>query len=259
MGSEFLLPESAAMGVAWVRITPEVVQVGLISEAVSCPCPSCGKSSGRVHSHYTRTVADVPAHGRVIQLCIALRRFFCDFADCSQQTFAEQVPELMAFSARKTCRLRSDLREIGMVGGGEAGARLARRLGMPVSPATLLRLIRQTPLPVVSTPRVLGVDDWAFRRGQRYGTILCNLETHQLVDLLPERSAEVFAEWLHAHPGVEIISRDRGGEYSRGASLGAPEAKQVADRWHLVHNLIQAFEQAMSRQHALLAEAGSAW
>jgi transposase len=243
------------MQVAWMRITPQAVQVGLVSETTTCPCPSCGQCSRRVHSHYVRTLQDLPAHGRVIQLCIALRRFFCDFRDCSQQTFAEQAPELMALAARKTCRLSTALREIGMVAGGEAGARLARRLSMPVSPATLLRLIRRSSLSPVSAPRVLGVDDWAFRRGQRYGTILCDLESHEPIDLLPERSAEVFAEWLRTHPGTEIISRDRGGEYARGASLGAPEAKQIADRWHLIHNLVEAFERAMSRRHELLAEA----
>jgi transposase len=126
---------------------------------------------------------------------------------------------------------------------------------MPISPDTMLRLMRQASLSAISEPRVLGVDDWAFHRSRRYGTILCDLELHRPVDLLPERSATILAAWLQRHPGIQIISRDRSGEYAKGASAGAPQARQVADRWHLLHNLVQAFEQALDRQHALLAEA----
>ena len=137
----------------------------------------------------------------------------------------------------------------------EPGARLASRLGMPVSGDTLRRLIRPLPTPIANTPRVLGVDDWALRKGQTYGTILCDLERHCPVDLLPERSVDGLARWLGEHPGVEVISRDRGGEYARGASIGAPDAVQVADRWHLLHNLTEALQRGVDRKQGVLADA----
>jgi transposase len=190
----------------------------------------------------------------VIQLQIRIRRFFCDFPDCQQQTFAERVPEIANVRGRKTCRLTKALSQIGFAAGGESGSRLAGELGMPISPDTMLRLMRQASLSMIAEPRVVGVDDWAFHRSQRYGTILCDLELHRPIDLLPERSASTLAAWLQRHPGIQIISRDRSGEYAKGASAGAPQARQVADRWHLLHNLIEAFEQALDRHHTLLAE-----
>ena len=139
--------------------------------------------------------------------------------------------------------------------GGEAGARLAGQLGMPTSGDTLLRLIRRATTPNChDPPRVLGVDDWAIRRGQTYGTILCDLELHKPVDLLPARSSEVFATWLRQHPGAQIISRDRGGDYAKGASEGASNAVQVADRWHLLHNLTDALQRAIDGRQSLIAE-----
>ena len=253
MGPACLFPDSA-LAVEWIRLGPGAVQIGLEPTAAFCRCPTCGIASYRVHSHYVRELLDLPAHGRVIHLQIRLRRFFCDFRDCPQQTFAEQVPEVMMRHSRKTCRLIAGLQHIALSAGAESGARLSNCLGMPTSPDTLLRLIRRlAPQPVVG-PRVLGVDDWAFHRGRRYGTILCDLESHRPVDLLPERSASSLAAWLREHPGTQIISRDRGSEYARGAAQGAPLAKQVADRWHLLHNLIEAFERALDRNHALLAQ-----
>lgn len=262
MRSVPLLPNLAALTVEWIRVDTDAVRFGLVFQLAFHPCPTCGQRSSHVHSHYLRTLKDLSAHGRPIELQIRVRRFSCTFSDCPRQTFVEQIPSLMTRYSRKTNRLVAALRQIGQRVGGEAGSRLAERLSMPVSADTLLRIIRRTwPPPVAcgsgdcgSGPRVLGVDDWAFHRGQRYGTILCDLELHQPIDLLPDRSAETLAVWLKDHPHIEIISRDRATDYAKGAAMGAPQAKQVADRWHLLHNLIKAFQRALDRQHALLAE-----
>jgi transposase len=138
--------------------------------------------------------------------------------------------------------------------GGEAGSRMGRLLHIKVSADTLLRLMRQTEAPDRTTPRVLGVDDWAWRKGRVYGTILVDLEQQQVVDLLPDRESASLANWLRDHPGVEIISRDRGGAYAEGARLGAPEAIQVADRWHLLKNLADALTVSYDAHQALLRQ-----
>ena len=238
-----------------LRITPQGLTLVAVPVANFSFCPRCGVRSARVHSHHLRRLSDLPAHGRPVCLELHLRRFFCDFPECPQQTFAEPLAPLAPPHARKTCRLNDALGETAFTAGGEAGARLAAELGMPVSPDTLLRRIRQAlARSAASNPQVLGVDDWALRRGQVYGTILCDLETHRPVDLLSERSSGTLANWLREHPGVRIISRDRGGDYARGAELGAPQAMQVADRWHLRHNLSDALQRAVDHRAALVRE-----
>jgi transposase len=182
----------------------------------------------------------------------------CVAKECPRRTFAERLPEVAAVSARTTVRLHATHRLIGQALGGEAGARLAAPLGLPTSPDTLLRRVRYAPLSQQPAVRVLGVDDWAWKKGQRYGTILCDLERRRPVDLLPERSADSFASWLKAHPGVEVISRDRGDEYIKGAHQGAPKAVQVADRWHLLVNLREALMRAVDRHHGHVLEAAQA-
>ena len=198
-------------------------QITLTAQAIgsSSPCPQCGVLSTRVHSRYTRTLADLSWQGRPVRIELTVRRFFCQAATCPRQTFAERLPEVAAVSRGRGSDSSRPIELIGQALGGEAGARLAAPLGMATSPDTLLRRVRRAPLPQVRAVRILGVDDWAWKKGQRYGTILCDLERHRPVDLLPERSADSFASWLKAHPGVEIISRDRGDESIKGANQGA--------------------------------------
>ena len=211
----------------------------------------------RVHSRYTRTVADVPWGAYAVRLRLRVRKFFCDNPACPRQIFTERLSTVAAPWARRTLRLAQRLLACGQALGGEAGAWLAVRLGLPSSPATLLRLVQAAPPPPAPAPRILGVDEWAWRRGQRYGTILVNLEDHQVLDLLPERSAESLAAWLAQHPTVTLVCRDRSALYADGIRRGAPTAVQVVDRFHLVQNLREAVEACLHDQQPALQAAAA--
>ena len=211
-------------------------------------CPACGLASSSVHSRYGRTLGDLPGHGRRLRISLAARRFRCRNAACERRVFAERfAPDIIQAHARRTSRLDVLIHAIALALGGRPGERLAERLSMPVSADTLLRLLRRRAAPTPSTVRVVGIDDFAWLKGQRYGTIICDLERRHTIDLLPDREGGTIANWLAAHPEVEIVCRDRGSGYREGAAKGAPQALQISDRWHLLENATAAFVEGVKR------------
>jgi len=248
----------AGLSVAQVLPAPDRVTIVTAPTPSQSACPLCGGLSGRVHSHYTRTLADLPWSGRAVAVQVRARRFRCTSAGCPRQIFTERLPEVVCPRARRTVRLGDAQRHIGLALGGAPGSRLAGRLAMPASGDTLLRMIRTGALAPSPPPQVIGVDDWAWRRGHRYGTIICDLERRRVVDLLPDRSAATLASWLKRHGGeVAVVSRDRSGAYADAIRAGAPGAVQVADRWHLLVNCSDALRQLLDRHQRQLREAAN--
>jgi transposase len=229
--------------------------LGIATTHPNASCPACGGESQRVHSHYTRHLAEEPAFGHQVRLQMSVRRFLCPDSECPRQIFVEPLAGLAARHARTTTRLAQAHLAIGLALGGEAGARLAEKTAMPTSPDTLLRRVKQAGARSSSSPRLVGIDDWAWLKGQKYGTIVVDLETSEVIDLLPDRDAVTVGTWLAAHPYIELVSRDRASAYSQAATESASQAQQVADRWHLLKNVREAIERLLERHLPVITDA----
>src|SRR5713101_4253724 len=214
----------------------EEITLTLRTTSPTASCPSCGTASSRIQSRYTRTLHDLPAVGHPIRLIVHVRRFFCKKSTCAQKIFVERLPELCRPYAQRTKRLQKALCELGLKEGGQAGADTGSELGFSGSRDTILRLVHQSPRPALQEPHVIGLDDWAWKRRLRYGTLICDLERGLPIDLLPDRTVETVSAWLEEHPTIDTISRDGSSEYASAIKKGAPQARDVSDRWHLVKN-----------------------
>lgn len=245
-----LVPHLAGLHLAHIITTAERLILIVTGTGRRARCPTCRRQAHRVHSHYDRTVADTPWGSRPAILRLRVRRFRCDNAACARHIFAERFPSVVAERARRTDEQRRWLEAVALALGGNPGARLAATLGAPASGSTLLRLLHALPADPPPRPREVGGDDWSLKRGRTYAPILVDLERRRPIDLLPDRSADTLAEWLRQRPSGAVIARDRAGAYADGARQGAPQAVQVADRYHVLANAGETLERLLVRQHA---------
>ena len=252
-----IFPDLPNVEVEGVEVAEEIT----LTLRTTCPtaaCPSCGTVSSRIQSRYTRTLRDLPSIGHPIRLIMHVRRFFCKKSTCAQKIFVERLPELCRPHAQRTKRLQEALCKLGLTRGGQAGADVGSELGFSGSRDTILRLVHQWQQPTLPEPHVIGLDDWAWKRRLRYGTLICDLERGLPIDLLPDRTVETVSAWLKEHPSIETISRDGSSEYASAIKKGAPQAREVSDRWHLVKNLAGCVSVLLAESLAQLRRAAAA-
>jgi transposase len=249
--SKTLLPAGDGLHLDQVELADTTITLVAAVATPTAACPDCGADAGRVHSRYRRTLADLPWAGRRVTIRLRVRRFFCPAPGCPRLTFAEPLPALAPRYARTTARLWLAQSDVGLALGGAAGARLLAKQGLPGSRNTLLRRLRALPEPVVPAPQAVGIDDWAHRRRHRYGSLVVDLERHRPIAVLPDRSVETVRTWFRAHPTITVVSRDRAEGYASAVTQGAPQALQVADRWHIIKNLREATDAALSGRRSL--------
>ncbi len=241
------LPLPAGMCIESIEKTETDLVVSVVSTHPTSCCPLCSWPSSSVHSYYHRSVRDAPCGGQNVRLALTARKFFCRNDDCHRKIFTERFPTFVEPWAKMTVRLCEEIQAIGLSTSGCLGTRLAARLGISTSWMTVLRRMMDLPTAAAGSVVALGIDDFSFRRGRKFGTILVDLDLHQVIDVLAERSSQTSADWMRDHPEIAYVSRDRGKDYAQGASEGAPQATQISDRFHLMKNFVEAIDKEVSR------------
>jgi len=247
---ETLLQLPEGMQIEQIQITENGLVIEVAATTSTSCCPLCSQASSSIHCHYRRILRDVPCAGRPVQLRLTISKFTCRNPYCKRKVFAERLPDFVEPFARMTLRYGQQITSIGLATCGKGGARLAARLGIRTTRQTILRRIMALPDFPAESILFLGIDDFAFLRGRRFGTILVNLETRHVVDLLPDRKAQTSASWMRQFPDLMAVSRDRGGDYAAAAKAAAPQATQCADRFHVIKNLGEALEGLLARHLA---------
>lgn len=242
------LPEG--LEVTEIEMVEDVLTITAVSTQAAPTCPLCGTAATRVHSRYWRKLADLPCSGQQVRLLVQVRRYFCEEPDCRRKIFVERLTPFAEPWARVTQRLFQIVQIIGLATGGRLGIRVTDRIGIQTTRQTILRRIMALPTEPVGEVSQIGIDDFSFRRGYKFGTLVVDLQTHKVLDVLADRTASTSATWMVAHPELEIVSRDRGGDYAAAARQGAPQATQSADRFHLMKNLTEAVELTLARCRA---------
>jgi transposase len=250
MKVESLLCLPKGLEVTSIDTTDDGLTISVVSTQGSACCSLCSSSARRAHSHYTRAIADLPCAGQQVRLLLSVRKFFCEVRTCARKIFVERLAPFVEPWARVTVRLYQSVQAIGFATGGMLGERLSDRLGIQTCPITIIRRMMALPTAPVEQVVELGRDDFAFRRGRKFGAIIVDMLSHQVIDVLPDRQAETAKAWMKAHPEIKLVSRDRGGDYAAGAREGAPQATQIADRFHMYKNLVEAVALILARCRA---------
>jgi transposase len=238
------LPEG--LKIMSIEMRDHVLNITAISTQMHPCCPVCGTPAQRIHSSYHRQISDLPCSGQQVRFLVQVHKYFCDVLDCARKIFVERLTPFVEPWARVTQRLYQIVQMIGLATGGRLGVRVTDRLGIETSRQTILRRIMALPPTLAGPVTQIGIDDFSFRRRRKFATIVVDLQTHEVLDVLPDRTADTSAAWMALHPELEIVSRDRGGDYAAAARKAAPQATQIADRFHIYKNLTEAVELALA-------------
>ncbi len=248
----YLLLDTDQFVIRQIKIENDKIMLDVKRTACKAICPRCNMESMEVHSTYMRHPIDLAWSKMAVILYLKVKRFFCRNDGCSKRTFAERFPGFVSPYARRTQRVIERQHQVGMNVCAKTAESLLNCEHIGISDTTINRILRDLPDPEKHPVRVLGVDDWAKRKGQTYGTILVDLERSQTIDLLNDRTAVTLAEWLKKHPEIEIVSRDRSRTYTDAITTGSPDAVQVADRWHLLKNLSDAVFKLLQQEYSAI-------